>query len=111
VLTKVGMEPSGEAFNSISLDPKTGRPLPPMINAGAIATARLVPGATPAERQAKLLGLFSEFAGRELAIDDAIYRSGRDTGHRNRAIAHLLRNSDILTGKPEEPLDLYFRQC
>ena len=82
-----------------------------MINAGAIATAGLVPGATPAERQAKLLGLFSEFAGRELAIDDAVYRSERDTGHRNRAIAHLLRNFDILTGEPEEPLDLYFRQC
>lgn len=111
VLTKVGVEPSGEAFNSISLDPKTGRPLNPMINAGAIATAGLVPGATPAERQAKLLGLFSEFAGRELAIDDAVYRSERDTGHRNRAIAHLLRNFDILTGEPEEPLDLYFRQC
>lgn len=111
VLTKVGVEPSGEAFNSISLDPKTGRPLNPMINAGAIATAGLVPGATAAERQAKLLGLFSEFAGRDLAIDDAVYRSERDTGHRNRAIAHLLRNFDILTGEPEEPLDLYFRQC
>lgn len=111
VLTKVGVEPSGEAFNSISLDPKTGRPLNPMINAGAIATAGLVPGATPVERQAKLLGLFSEFAGRDLAIDDAVYRSERDTGHRNRAIAHLLRNFDILTGEPEEPLDLYFRQC
>lgn len=111
VLGKVGVEPSGEAFNSISLDPRTGRPLNPMINAGAIATSGLVPGATAEERQAHLLGRFSEFAGRDLPLDEAVYRSERDTGHRNRAISHLLRNFDILEGDPEGPLDLYFRQC
>lgn len=111
VQTKVGVEPSGEAFNSISLDPVTGRPLNPMINAGAIATTSLVPGANPAARWQTLLDTFSAFAGRELGMDDAVYQSERDTGHRNRAIAHLLRNSNILTGDPEEPLDLYFRQC
>lgn len=111
VLSKVGVEPSGEAFNSISLDPKTGRPLNPMINAGAIATTSMVPGANPDARWRKLLDLFDAFAGRTLSIDESVYRSERDTGHRNRAIAHLLRNFDILTGNPEEPLDLYFRQC
>src|SRR5215475_7275175 len=34
VLTKAGMEPTGDAFNSISLEPGTGRPRNPMINAG-----------------------------------------------------------------------------
>ena len=38
VLAKVGVEPTGDAFNSISLDPVTGQPANPMINAGAIAT-------------------------------------------------------------------------
>jgi glutaminase len=111
VLSRVGVEPSGDAFNSISLDPQTGRPLNPMINAGAIATTSLVPGRTPEERRAALLEFLGEVAGHPLEMDDSVYRSERDTGHRNRAIAHLLRNSDILNGDPEEPLDLYFRQC
>ena len=52
----VGVEPSGEAFNSISLEPGTGRPLNPMINAGAIATSSLVAGATRQDRLARVTG-------------------------------------------------------
>lgn len=39
----VGAEPTGEPFNAISLEPGTGRPANPMVNAGAIATTNLVP--------------------------------------------------------------------
>jgi glutaminase len=53
----------------------------------------------------------SAYTGRALDIDEAVFASERDTGHRNRAIGHLLRNYDILTGDPEDALDLYFRQC
>lgn len=38
-LKYVGVEPSGDAFNSIELDARTGRPFNPMINAGAIVVA------------------------------------------------------------------------
>jgi glutaminase len=111
VLATVGVEPSGEAFNAISLAPGTGRPLNPMINAGAIATAGLVEGTSSEDRLARLLAVFSAYAGRPLAIDDAVYRSEKATGHRNRAIAHLLRNFDVLSEDPDVALDLYFRQC
>lgn len=111
VLAKVGVEPSGDAFNSISLEPGTGRPLNPMINAGAIATASLVPGETALSRQRRLLHGFSSFAGRPLAIDETVYNSESETGHRNRAIGHMLRNFGILTEAPDPTVELYFQQC
>lgn len=107
----VGVEPSGEAFNSISLEPLTGRPLNPMINAGAIAAASLVGGADPAARLARVVKALSACAGRPLDIDMAVFDSERSTGHRNRAIGHLLRSFGILDTDPEAALDLYFQQC
>src|ERR1043166_3832976 len=85
VLGKVGVEPTGDAFNSISLDPGTGRPRNPMINAGAIATAGLIQGKTAHSRFKRILETFSLYAGRELAVDKIVYQSESETGHRNRA--------------------------
>lgn len=107
----VGVEPSGEAFNSISLEPQTGRPMNPMINAGAIATSSLVRGSNREARLARVMSVMSAYAGRALDIDEAVFESERQTGHRNRAIGHLLRNYDIVEDDPDEALDLYFRQC
>jgi glutaminase len=108
---KVGVEPSGDAFNSISLAPGSGRPLNPMINAGAITSASLVAGASAAERERRIVEAYSRFAGRPLEIDTEVYESERETGHRNRAIGHMLRGFGILEEDPETALDLYFRQC
>lgn len=109
--TKVGVEPSGDAFNAISLDQKTGRPRNPMINAGAIATTAQIWNHDPHQAEALMLDFFSELAGRRLSIDRDVFQSERSTGHRNRAIGHLLRNFGIIEDDPEESLDLYFKQC
>ncbi len=111
VLRKIGVEPTGDAFNSINLEPLTGRPRNPMINAGAIATCGLIPGADPLQRFERVLAHIGGFCGRHLELNEAVYCSEKATGHRNRAIAHLLRNFNILEGDPEDPLDLYFRLC
>jgi glutaminase len=111
VLERIGVEPTGEAFNEISLEPGTGRPRNPMINAGAIAAASLVAGHSIEDRWNRMLALFALYAGRPVELNDSVYRSERETGHRNRAISHMLRNAGILTGDAERDLDLYFRQC
>lgn len=108
---KVGLEPSGDAFNAISLDPRSGRPSNPMINAGAIATTGLIAGADKQERSERIRSCLARYTGRAVGFDEKVYESERATGHRNRAIAHLLRNFNILSDAVEDRLDLYFRQC
>jgi glutaminase len=107
---RVGVEPSGDPFNEISLHPTTGAPINPMINAGAIACAGLAASVAD-EPEPALLEAYGRYAGRRLELDEAVYRSERDTGHRNRAIAHLLSSFDLLDVPPEDAVDLYFRQC
>jgi glutaminase len=111
VLAKIGVEPSGDAFNAISLRPQTGAPLNPLINAGAIAACGLIPGHTVEEKTVSVLAAFSRYAGRTLDIDERVYRSESTTGHRNRAIGWMLRNFAILADEPSPTLETYFRQC
>lgn len=108
---KIGVEPSGEAFNEISVDETTKAPKNPMINAGAIATVSLVPGTSADERFDQIRDFYSACAGRELTVDDDIYPSEKATGSRNRAIAYMLQSFGVLDGDPDEILDVYFRQC
>lgn len=113
VLAKVGVEPSGEPFNELSLEDGSGKPLNPMINAGAITTHSLVgpPGATQGERMERVISGLSAFAGRRLSVNERVYESELEHAHRNYAIAHMLRGHGILTGDPEVSVQGYTRQC
>jgi glutaminase len=111
VRDRIGVEPTGEAFNSISLSPARGTPLNPMVNAGAIAAAGLIAERDGRPAFDRILASYSRWAGRSLAVDESVYRSERDTGFRNRAIAHLLRSTDALADEPDAAVDRYFRQC
>ncbi|MGE2837056.1 glutaminase A [Mycobacterium sp. SMC-4] len=108
---KIGVEPSGEAFNEISVDRATKIPKNPMINAGAIAAVSLVPGSSPEQRFGLIRDFYSAFVGRRLELDDAVYRSEKATGSRNRAIGYMLQSFGVLDDDPDEVLDVYYRQC
>lgn len=111
VLRRVGVEPTGDPFNSITLDEKSKRPFNPMVNAGAIATSNLIRGKGPADRLNRLMQVFSNYVGREISADMSVFLSERSTGHRNRAMAHLMLNFGMIDSNVEEILDLYFQQC
>lgn len=112
VLSKVGVEPTGEAFNAVVLDEASRRPYNPMVNAGAIAVADLIPGRGATERLHRLLATFRRYVGHaEVPVDMPTFMSERTTGHRNRAIGHLMRGSGMLEDRIDETLDLYFQQC
>ena len=112
VLKRVGVEPTGDAFNSIiQLEESSKRPYNPMVNAGAIATTSLIKGSNPSERLNRLLDMFGRYVGRDLFIDMPVFLSERTTGHRNRAMAHLMLNFGMIDEKIDEALDLYFQQC
>ena len=113
VLEKVGVEPSGDAFNEISLEPETGRPENPMINIGAITTHTLVgpPDASEIERDTVVAEGLAAFAGRPLEVDITVLDSELRTAFRNRAMANLVRAGGIIDGDPDEAVRGYTRQC
>jgi glutaminase len=113
VLVRVGVEPSGDAFNEVSLEPETGRPRNPMINVGAIVTHSLVgePEVGEEERTEAVVDGLSAFAGRRLEVDEAVYVSELDTAHRNLALAHMVRSHGVVQRDPVSLVRGYTRQC
>jgi glutaminase len=108
---RIGVEPTGDAFNSITLAPGSGAPPNPMVNSGAIAVASLVAASGGRSALERVVDHLSAHAGRPLVVDEAVLASERATGHRNRAIGHLLRAAGALGSDPDEALDRYFAQC
>jgi len=98
--------------NEVEFSPITRRPYNPMVNAGAIAMSGMLRDTLGAAAAFDLiLERFSQAAGRPLRLNEEVYRSETLTGHRNRAIAHLLLSAGALKEPVEPALDLYFKQC
>ncbi len=108
---KIGANATGLPFNSLAAvehgsDGRTN----PMVNAGAIATTSLVPGATADARWRFVEEGLSRFAGRALSVDDEVYQSASETNHRNQSIARLLQSYDRIYCEPADAVDRYTRQ-
>ena len=107
----VGVNATGLPFNSVEAVERSGDGRTnPMVNPGAIAVTSLVPGRNAEERWRFILEGLSGFAGRDLALDDGVYRSASETNHRNQSLARLLQSYERLYADPAEAVDLYTRQ-
>jgi glutaminase len=110
-LDRVGIEPTGEAFDAIKLESGTGRPPNPMVNAGALLTASLVDGGDVEGRSERILRGLSAFAGRPLEVDERTAAEEREHGERNHALAHLMRAEDALHVSADDAVEVYGRAC
>lgn len=113
VLDKVDVEPTGDPFNSIVRLEVTekGKPFNPMINAGAITVASLLPGESVEERVKSVTDFLTQITGSTHQINKEVYQSELETAYRNRAIANYLKANDYLEGNVEEVLKVYLQLC
>lgn len=114
VFSKVGMEPSGDPFNSIrKLETSSKKkPYNPMINAGAIAVAAMIKGKDAREKFQRVLNFFKKITEDEtLDVNYKIYCGESETGNKNRAMGYFLKNDGIIEGNVEDALEVYFKQC
>ncbi len=110
VFSRVGMEPTGDAFNSmIRLETQTHIPFNPMINAGAISVSGMLNDCTDFD---SYLSFLRKICARDdIFVNEEVYRSERSTGMKNRAIAYFLANDGVLQNNVESVLDFYFKMC
>lgn len=114
VFSKVGMEPTGDPFNSITKLETSGerKPYNPLINAGAIAVSSMIKGKDARDRFQRLLDFFKKISEDEtLDVNYKIYCGESETGNRNRAMGYFLKGEGIIEGNVEDALDIYFKQC
>ncbi|MES2033069.1 MAG: glutaminase A [Pseudomonadota bacterium] len=108
----IGVDATGQVFNSIvAVEQFRGKEMNPLVNPGAIATMGMVKGSSPDEIWAKVIGIHSDFAGRQLTVDKVVYKSEADTNQRNRAISQLMSAYERFPGDPAVAVDLYTRAC
>ncbi|PSU64475.1 glutaminase A [Photobacterium phosphoreum] len=110
--TKVGAEPTGMPFNSVlALELHQGKPLTPLVNAGAMATVSLVKATDKEQRWQQILNFQSLLANSNIVLSDEVNQSEQTTNTHNRAIALLLESSGRMYSEPLEACDVYTRQC
>ena len=114
VFERVGMEPTGDPFNSMikleTVDP--GKPLNPMINAGALVVTHMIKGNSVEERFQRLLGFIRELAGDpDITYNHKVAHSEFETAYLNRSLCYFLKQHQTITEDVETLMDLYTKQC
>ena len=108
----VGVDATGQVFNSITaVEQSRGKEMNPFVNPGAIATVGNVKGSSPDDVWNKILQIHSDFAGRQLDVNQPVYKSESETNQRNRAISSLMSAYERFPMDPAVAVDLYTRQC
>lgn len=108
---KVAVEPTGEAFNSLTELEEDRLPYNPMINSGAIAISGLLHHEAPRHSLDRMMAMFGNYLGRPAHVHEAVLGRELMGAHRNRAIAHLLRHFEVIGDDVDGAMKLYAWQC
>jgi glutaminase len=112
VVDTIGVDSTGQVFNSIqAIEQHKGKEMNPFVNPGAIATTSMVKGANEAEIWGKIIQTYNDFAGRNLSVNQEVYKSEADTNQRNQAIAALMFAYGRIKENPQRATDIYTKQC
>jgi glutaminase len=113
---RIGVDATGMRFNSIvavefAQKALGGPEINPLVNPGAITATSMLKGASRDEIWTKLLGFYSDFAGRTLGVDQEVFKSESDTNQRNQAIGYLMYAYEFIKAEPLRATDIYTEQC
>ena len=108
----IGVDATGQAFNSIvAIEQHKGSEMNPLVNPGAITTTSMIRGTTPDSVWHTIISTLDDFAGRQLHVNQEVYKSESETNQRNQAIAALMYAYGHIKSNPAQATDLYTRQC
>ncbi|HCC94793.1 MAG TPA: glutaminase A, partial [Flavobacteriaceae bacterium] len=110
VFSKMGYFGTDKPFNHYANLETTGKPLNPMMNAGAILTTSMIEG--EGEIPFKKILEMVRYITKNNSIDysKSVYNSEKETGNKNRGMFYLMKNNGLIEGD-EEKLNNYFKQC
>lgn len=111
IADNMGVDATGQVFNSITaIEQYKGKEMNAMVNPGAITATSMIKGDGDTQWKT-IMQTYSDFAGRDLTVDEEVYKSEADTNQRNQALAKLMAAYGRIEGDPLEATDIYTRQC
>jgi len=112
LLNNMGVDATGQVFNSIvAVEQYKGAEMNPLVNPGAITATSMVKGANRAEIWGKILATHSDYAGRQLSVNQPVFKSEAETNQRNQAISMLMYAYGHIKEEPLRACDIYTEQC
>lgn len=112
VWERVGVEPSGSAFNSlVQLEYEKGIPRNPFINAGALVIADILVSNLENPKDDFLTFIRKISDCETINYNLKVAKSEKETGYRNAALCNFLKSFRNIDNDVETVLDFYFHQC